>query len=66
MMRRYCSTCYCERSANTKAALIRHRAPIALAALHAYYAARGYVSIGSSNHPGYPQPTFIEMEKRLA
>ena len=46
--------------------IVRLRVRIALAALHAYYAARGYVSIGSSNHPGYSQPTFIEMEKRLA
>lgn len=38
---------------------------LVLETLHAYYAARGYRSIGLRSHPGYTQPTFVEMEKRL-
>jgi len=38
---------------------------LVLEALQAYYATRGYASIGLHSHPGYTQPTFVEMEKRL-
>jgi len=38
---------------------------LALEALHAYYAGRGYAAIGLRSHAGYARPTFVEMEKRL-
>jgi GNAT superfamily N-acetyltransferase len=45
---------------------IRIGVRIVLEPLHAYYTARGYVSIGLRSHDGYAHPTFIEMEKKLS
>ena len=39
---------------------------VALEKLRAYYEARGYVPIALHSHPGYAEPTSVEMEKTLA
>src|SRR5262245_463046 len=39
---------------------------VALAKLRAYYEAQGYVTIALRSHPGYTEPTYVEMEKNVA
>lgn len=38
---------------------------IVLGKLRAYYETRGYVPIAFRSHPGYTEPTYVEMEKAL-